>query len=81
MRALRAGGFIADHTGLNPETGRPSRVARPRLRLDEAKRLLRDGTKSIAEISYSLGYCNPAYFTNTFRAATGQTPKSWRTGN
>ena len=52
-----------------------------RLRLDEAKRLLRDGTKSIAEISYSLGYCNPAYFTNTFRAATGQTPKSWRTGN
>ena len=51
-----------------------------RLRLDEAKRLLRDGTKSIAEISYSLGYCNPAYFTNTFRAATGQTPKSWRAG-
>ena len=50
-----------------------------RLRLDEAKRLLRDGTKSIAEIAYSLGYCNPAYFTNTFRAATGQTPKSWRT--
>lgn len=50
-----------------------------RLRLDEAKRLLRDSAKPIAEISYSLGYCNPAHFTNTFRTATGQTPKSWRT--
>ncbi len=50
-----------------------------RLRLDEAKRLLRFSTRSIAEIAFDLGYCNPAYFTNVFRAATGQTPKSWRT--
>ena len=49
-----------------------------RLRLDEAKRLLRDGTKSISEISYALGYCNPAYFSNLFPTDTGQTPKSWR---
>ena len=49
-----------------------------RLRLDEAKRLLRLGEHPIAEIAYSLGFCNPAYFSNTFRNATGLSPKAWR---
>ncbi len=49
-----------------------------RLRLDEAKRLLRAGGLSISEIAYRIGYCNPAYFVNTFRKATGLSPRSWR---
>ena len=49
-----------------------------RLRLDEAKRLLKAGEKSVSEIAYAIGFCNPAYFSNTFRKATGKSPKSWR---
>ena len=49
---------------------------RQRIRL--AARLLKESGLSIAEIADRTGFCNPAYFTNTFRHATGQTPKSWR---
>ena len=49
-----------------------------RQRIDMAKRLLRNDSLSVSEIAYRTGFCNPAYFTNTFRRATGLTPKSWR---
>lgn len=49
-----------------------------RLRLDEAKRLLRTGSLSVSEIAYRLGYCNAAYFTNTFKASEGVSPGKWR---
>ena len=49
-----------------------------RQRLDLAKRLLANDTLSIAEIAHRTGFCNPAYFTNTFHRATGLTPKAWR---
>lgn len=49
-----------------------------RLRLDAARRLLRTTGRSVSEIAYALGYCNPAYFSNVFRAATGASPKAWR---
>jgi LacI family transcriptional regulator len=52
-----------------------------RLRLDEAKRLLRTSGLSVSEIAYKVGYCNPAYFVNTFRRATGSPPRTWREGN
>lgn len=29
-------------------------------------------------IAYRTGFCNPAYFTNTFRRVTGLAPKNWR---
>jgi len=51
-----------------------------RLRLDEARRLLRAGALSVSEIAYRVGYCNPAYFVNVFRRETGQTPRAWRQG-
>ena len=50
-----------------------------RLRLCEAKRLLRSSGLSVSEIAYKTGYCNPAYFVNTFRKETGSTPRAWRT--
>ena len=49
-----------------------------RLRIDEAKRLMSSTDLTIAEIACKLGYCNAAYFSNTFRAAERLTPKKWR---
>lgn len=49
-----------------------------RLRLDEAKRLMASTDLTLAEIANRLGFCNPAYFTNIFRAAEGVSPKKWR---
>ena len=60
------------------ELGRTVGAEILRQRLNIAKKLLAEDTLSIAEIAFRTGFCNPAYFTNTFRQATGQTPKSWR---
>ena len=49
-----------------------------RQRLELAKRLLANNALSIAEIAFRTGFCNPAYFTNTFHQTTGLTPKAWR---
>ena len=60
------------------ELGRAVGAEILRQRLNIAKKLLAEDSLSIAEIAFRTGFCNPAYFTNTFRRATGQTPKSWR---
>ena len=49
-----------------------------RQRMDLAKKLMTDDALSISEIAYRTGFCNPAYFTNTFRRETGLTPRAWR---
>ena len=49
-------------------------------RLAEAKRLLSVKTLTVAEIAAQVGFCTPAYFTNTFRRATGCAPRDWRQG-
>ena len=49
-----------------------------RQRIDLAKKLMSDNVLSISEIAYRTGFCNPAYFTNTFRRETGLTPRTWR---
>ena len=45
------------------------------MRLEEAKRLLRGSSLTVAEIARRTGYCNPAYLVNVFRDATGLSPK------
>ena len=60
------------------ELGRTVGAEILRQRLSIAKKFLKEDTLSISEIAFRTGFCNPAYFTNTFRHATGQTPKSWR---
>ncbi|MBO7736807.1 MAG: helix-turn-helix transcriptional regulator, partial [Clostridia bacterium] len=47
-----------------------------RLRL--AKSLLRYTTKTVAEIAEEAGFTDASYFTKTFRATFGETPKEWR---
>jgi two-component system, response regulator YesN len=49
-----------------------------RIRLKEAKRLLKETTKSIKEISTLIGYHNSNYFSRTFKEFTGKTPKEYR---
>lgn len=49
-----------------------------RLRLKEARRLLRLTDKSISEIAYQVGFSTPAYFTKCYREAFGETPSESR---
>ena len=60
------------------ELGRSVGAEILRQRMNLAKALLKGDTLSISEIAFRTGFCNPAYFTNTFRRETGLTPKSWR---
>jgi AraC-like DNA-binding protein len=50
------------------------------LRLARAARLLRDratGSRSIADVSYLVGFVDPAHFSRVFRARYGQSPRQW----
>ena len=49
-----------------------------RQRIERAKKLLTETDKPMKEIAALCGFCNAGYFTNTFRTATGVTPKAWR---
>lgn len=49
-----------------------------RVRLDEARRLLRSTTLSLAEISYAVGYQSPNYFSEVFKTVEGVTASSYR---
>lgn len=49
-----------------------------RLRLLDAKKLLRHSGLSVTEIAQMLGYSDTSYFIRFFRDATGKTPRKWR---
>ena len=44
------------------------------LRLEKAKELLKNGSVNIAEVSMSIGFSNPSYFTKCFQEAYGYSP-------
>lgn len=46
--------------------------------LTQAQLLFSDGEKSIAEISYELGFDDPSYFSRVFKRKTGLTPNEFR---
>lgn len=50
-------------------------------RIKTAQKLLRDTLLSITDIAFSVGYSDPNYFSNTFKARAGVSPKAWRKGN
>jgi len=64
----------ACHVGLGM---RASEVVRAR-HMQEAKRLLLFTALSVSEIAALTGYPDPAHFTRSFRALTGQSPRVWR---
>ena len=48
------------------------------LRVEEAKRLLREGNDSVAEICRKVGYNDLKHFTHTFEKVTGVKPATYR---
>jgi AraC family transcriptional regulator len=55
----------------------PSRFV-ARLRLEEARRLLRETDRSVIDIGLALGYQSPSHFSQIFRQSTGATPSGYR---
>lgn len=51
------------------------------LKVNEAKRLLRTTSKTLAEISYHLAFSSQSHFQNTFKRLTGITPSQYREQN
>jgi len=48
------------------------------LRMDAAKRLLRETKKSVVEIALDVGYTNPSHFAQLFKRETGLSPSDYR---
>lgn len=46
-------------------------------RVERAKHLLKEGRLQISEITFQVGYSNPAYFSNVFSKITGVSPKKF----
>ena len=50
------------------------------LRIDKAKELLADPSRSMKEICSEVGYSDPNYFSRIFKKVTGQTPTEYKDG-
>jgi AraC-like DNA-binding protein len=51
------------------------------IRLEEAKRLLRETDRTITEIAYKVGYRSVTHFNRTFKEAVGESPSAFRGKN
>ena len=78
---------VANHIYINPtylsriikqETGMGFTELITKMRIEAAKRMLRDPSYKINEISEKIGYVNPRSFTSIFKKYTGYTPYSFR---
>ncbi len=49
-----------------------------RLRMEEARRRLRETKRSVVEIALDVGYANPSHFAQLFRRETGLAPSNYR---
>lgn len=59
-------------------TGVPPSQYQIQLRMDAARRLLRETKKSVITIANDVGYSNPSHFAQTFRRRTGLSPSDYR---
>ena len=48
------------------------------LRMDEAKRLLRETRKDVISVALDVGYASPSHFAQLFRRETGLSPSDYR---
>ncbi|MEO7413301.1 MAG: substrate-binding domain-containing protein [Opitutaceae bacterium] len=65
-------------TRFRMETGRTMAQELMRLRIEHAKKLLRDSAKRINEIAYESGFASRFHFYEAFRRVTGCTPTAFR---
>jgi AraC family transcriptional regulator, transcriptional activator of pobA len=63
---------------LKQETGKTALELIHLYLITEAKNLLKEGEMNIAEISFSLGFDNPTYFSRLFKKAVGVPPNIFR---
>ncbi|MCQ2584006.1 MAG: helix-turn-helix transcriptional regulator [Treponema sp.] len=47
-------------------------------KMEEAKALLSDSTRTVSEIAYSLGFSDNHNFSRAFKKVTGQSPSEYR---
>ena len=82
--------YLADNLFLSPnylsdlmkkETGMNAQDRIHYYLIEEAKNLLLGSDKSIGELSFSLGFEYPQYFSRLFKAKTGMTPVEFRNQN
>ena len=59
-------------------TGMPPSRYQIKMRIDTARRLLRETADSIVAIANDVGYSNPSHFAQLFRQETGLTPSDYR---
>ena len=50
-----------------------------KLKIDVAKKMLREGGSSVSEIAASLAFDSPNYFSKAFKKVTGRTPMQYKT--
>jgi AraC-like DNA-binding protein len=68
------------HRGLKQE-GSSFRAVVEELRRSTALRLLQQADKSLAEISFLVGFADPSAFSRAFKRWTGKTPDAYRRGS
>ncbi len=78
---------MADEVGLSAwhfcrafraATGRTPRAHVTACRIEEAKRLLAEGTLPLAQVAQACGFADQAHFTTVFSRHAGATPGAWR---
>lgn len=62
------------HRKIKALTGRPTSHFIRQIRLQEAHRLLQEGTLNVSEVAYQVGYKDPSYFSKLFSAQYGKPP-------
>ncbi|GAA4831018.1 response regulator [Paenibacillus vulneris] len=60
------------------ETGETINEYLTKVRVEQAKALLRDPANKFYEVCYAVGYSDPSYFSKLFKKYTGFTPSSYR---
>lgn len=59
-------------------TGHSPSVLIRTIRLHKSRELLKDRSRTIAEVAYEVGFSSPAYFSTMFLEAFGKTPSDFR---
>lgn len=80
---------LAHHVGLSTDhfarafiavTGKSPFQWQSEMRVEEAKRMLKENNASVTEIALNLGYSSSAHFSTRFKQIVGLTPKQWKAG-
>ena len=62
-------------------TGFSVQALHERLKIEQAKDLIKSGNMKMNDISMRLGFSNPNYFSNVFKKVTGLSPINWAERN